>query len=104
MTQALWDLVKPDLVLILGAITAGLLAYIRAWFQKHVAVAATESVEREALETPMSSLDKKALAMARTSEKLPAGVHPLTNDGLDRLVESAVSEGVKRASVPPQKA
>lgn len=89
------EFVKPYAIEIMAALTAGAVAYIRAKVQRLVAVEAAADQEREECASLPGSL-KKAQAMQHVKVKLPIGLRPLTQAGLDKLVESAVPEGKKR--------
>lgn len=84
---------------ILAAGTAGVVLYVRAWWQSHAAVNAAEEVERQTPALP--GPEKKRIAMMAVHERLPRGVRPLSEGGLDRLVQKSVPEAKKRVSKRP---
>ncbi|MFQ5339940.1 MAG: hypothetical protein ACE5F6_00180 [Anaerolineae bacterium] len=96
------ELVKPYLIEVVAALVAAAVTVIRVWVQKWAAVKAAEEQERQNGGLPGTK--KKARAMDKVTNTLPLGVRPLTQAGLDKLVEDAVPEARKRASYrPPRK-
>lgn len=97
--EYVFELVRPYLVEILGALSAALVTLIRIWVQKRVALAAAEKQEREGNGLP--GTEKKARAVKHVTDTLPPGVRPFTQAGLDKLVEGAVPAARKRVSDKP---
>lgn len=95
--ETLRDLLLSSATEILTAVTAGAVLYVRAWVQKRVALIATSDQEGMG----MPGVEKKQRALASVRKRLPMGVRPLTEKGLDKLVEEAVPEAKKRTSTRP---
>jgi hypothetical protein len=100
MWDQLHDLLFSSFKEILGAVTAAAVLYVRAWVQARAAVNAAEYMQRN--EPDLPGAEKKTRAMQSVKDALPRGVRPLTDKGLDHLVERAVPKAKKRiASEPP---
>lgn len=112
MLQSIQDLLLSSFKEILSAVTIGVVLFIRAWVQSHVATKVAEDVERDSNsrqangQDPLQGHEKKAIAMATVQQSLPLGVRPFTTGSLDRLVEKVVPAAKKRVSerpAPPDK-
>jgi hypothetical protein len=101
MWDQLHDLLFSSFKEILGALTAGIVLYVRAWVQARVAVQAAEAMQRS--EPDLHGSVKKLRVMQDVKDALPMGVRPLTDKGLGKLVENAVPKAKKRieSSRPP---
>lgn len=99
MLDQLHDLLFSSFKEILGALTAAVVLYVRAWVQARVAVQAAEAMQRS--EPDLPGAEKKRQVMQDVRDALPMGVRPLTDKALDHLVERAVPKAKKRASKPP---
>lgn len=108
MKQALWDLVSPYVQQVLAALLVAAVAVIRAWLQRHVALAEATNAELEsharvnAGQPALPGHEKKARAMEAVAKRLPLGVRPVTVGGLNRLVEAQVPKAKKNSTPPPK--
>jgi len=99
MWDQLQELFLSSFKEILAAATAAAVLYMRAWVQARVAVQAAEAMQRS--EPYLPGKEKKSRVMRNVKSALPPGFRPLTDKGLDHLVERAVPKAKKRASTPP---
>lgn len=100
MPQVLLDHLTEALVTLISAASVWLATWLRSDAQRRAALAAACAAELEAQRRPMSSEEKKALAVQHATARLPRGIAPRP-EKLDALIERAIPEARKRTSDHP---
>lgn len=94
---AIWELVLPYLKEILSAVTIFVVTGLRLFWQKRAAVDATEYAQRQG----GNGASKKVIAEGKIAD-MPRFLRPMTDGGVEKLIERAVPAGQKRVSLAPQ--